>query len=122
MKTHPQASAAILRPLAFLGRAIDYVRSHHERLDGSGYPEGLQGDEIPLGAQIVGIADAYVSLTENRRYRPRSSSRDALETLRRGADIWYDRRVLDALEQAVAEVEAEAVAEAVQEAVAEGDR
>lgn len=118
VKVHPQASATILRPLTFLGRAIDYVRSHHERLDGSGYPEGLQGDEISLGAQIVGVADSYVSLTEDRRYRPRSSPMDALETLKGGVDSWYDRRVLDALEQAVAEV----AAEAVQEAAAEGDR
>lgn len=101
VKRHVEIGTAILEPLTHLGEAVEYVRYHHERLNGSGYPEGLKGTEIPLGAQIVGLADSYVALTQPRTYRPAGSSAEALETLRASAGVWFDQRLITALERAV---------------------
>lgn len=106
IKRHPQVGSDILRPLERLTQAAEYVRYHHERLNGSGYPEGLHGDEIPLGAQILGLAESYAALTESRPFRPAASSMEALEILRGSEGVWYARRCLEALERAVAGVRA----------------
>ena len=67
--------------LRALNRVRTIVRYHHERLDGSGYPDGLKGDEIPLLAQIIGVVDVYDAMTTNRPYRTARSSEDALDAL-----------------------------------------
>jgi putative two-component system response regulator len=69
MKRHPEIGDTLCAPLQSLRRVRPIVRSHHERLDGSGYPAGLKGDEVPLLAQIVGIVDVYDALTSHRPYR-----------------------------------------------------
>ncbi|RMF20511.1 MAG: response regulator [Deltaproteobacteria bacterium] len=99
VKKHVEIAANILQPLTHLGRAVEYVRGHHELLNGSGYPRGLKGDQIPLGAQIVGLAETYVSMTEDRAFRPAYAPAEALETLREGRGIWFEPRVCEALEK-----------------------
>jgi HD-GYP domain-containing protein (c-di-GMP phosphodiesterase class II) len=70
MRRHPAAGADLLAPCAAPAEVLDVVRSHHEHWDGNGYPRGLKGDEIPLGARIIAAADAYCAMIEARPYRP----------------------------------------------------
>ena len=81
MRLHPLTGAQILAPLEFFGEGMLIVRHHHERLDGSGYPDGLRGPAIPLGARIVAVADVYDALTSDRAYRRRLSHPQAMERL-----------------------------------------
>lgn len=99
VQEHVELGANILQPLAHIGQAVEFVRCHHERLDGSGYPRGLKEPEIPLGGQVVGLAEMFVSLTELRAHRQAHSEVDALQTLREGQGIWFQPRVYGALEQ-----------------------
>jgi putative nucleotidyltransferase with HDIG domain len=82
MRRHPLTGAQIVAPLEFFDEGAVIVRHHHERLDGSGYPDGLIGDTIPLGARIVAVADTYDALTSARPYRAGFSSADAIGVLR----------------------------------------
>jgi putative nucleotidyltransferase with HDIG domain len=89
IKRHPEVGAQMIEPLEILCRAVPVIRHHHERPDGSGYPDGLEGDEIPLGARIVAAVDAYDVMLRGRpyrpnRYRPKSSRAEALQVLWRG--------------------------------------
>jgi putative nucleotidyltransferase with HDIG domain len=70
IKRHPEVGARMIEPLESLSGAIPVIRHHHERPDGSGYPDGLVGDEIPLGARIVAAVDAYDVMLRGRPYRP----------------------------------------------------
>jgi cyclic di-GMP phosphodiesterase len=81
MKKHPDIGDALCAPLQSLRRVRPIIRCHHERLDGSGYPQGLRGDEVPLLAQIVGICDVFDALTSHRPYRPALSAEDAARHL-----------------------------------------
>jgi putative two-component system response regulator len=85
MKRHPDIGDSLCAPLQSLRAVRPIVRFHHERLDGSGYPLGLRGDEVPLLAQIVGIADVYDALTSHRPYRPALSREAAACHLREEA-------------------------------------
>ncbi len=78
---HPQTGFEILKGLDFLGRALDYIYCHHERLDGTGYPRGLAAEDIPQGARIVAVADTYDAITTNRPYQKGSSPEKALEIM-----------------------------------------
>jgi putative nucleotidyltransferase with HDIG domain len=69
MRKHPDAGAELLEPCDTPTEVLEIVRSHHERWDGAGYPEGLKGAEIPLGARILAVADAYCAMIEARPYR-----------------------------------------------------
>ena len=100
VRQHPLLAEEVLRPFPNLGPAVDYVVCHHERLDGSGYPAGLRGREIPLGAQVVAVADVFVALIESRPFRGATLPEDALATLRGAEDTWVLGRVLDALDSA----------------------
>ena len=90
VRRHPLDGEAVLKLTRQLpDKVMEIVRSHHERLDGKGYPDGLAGDAVPLGARIVGIVDTYDSLTSDSPYRPASSAADALRVLRtEGADAY----------------------------------
>ena len=96
--THPVVGWRILAPL--LGDApiaLNVVRSHHERMDGAGVPDALKGDQIPLEARIVAVADAFDAMTSNRPYRGAEMPVDeVLRELARGCDMQFDRRVVDA--------------------------
>ncbi len=81
MKKHPDIGDSLCAPLQSLRAVRPIIRGHHERLDGSGYPQGLRGDDVPLLAQIVGIADVYDALTSHRPYRPALSPDDAARHL-----------------------------------------
>jgi putative two-component system response regulator len=70
MKRHTEIGETLCAPLQSLRHVRPIIRSHHERLDGSGYPDSLRGDQVPLLAQIVGIVDVYDALTSERPYRP----------------------------------------------------
>ncbi len=100
LKQHVRVGADILRPFPFFERVADFVLYHHERLNGSGYLAGLAGDQIPLGAQIVGLAEYYVALTEERPYRLAHDPDEAIETLRATEGLWFQSALVDALERA----------------------
>ncbi|MFO7914597.1 MAG: response regulator [Candidatus Krumholzibacteriales bacterium] len=82
VRSHPEIGANIIKDMSFLKKASDLVRHHHERLDGSGYPDGLKGDEISVGAKIISIADSFDAMTSNRPYRKPLSYQEAIEQLR----------------------------------------
>jgi HD-GYP domain-containing protein (c-di-GMP phosphodiesterase class II) len=90
VKEHPAAGEELLRD-AFVGvpEVLQAVRSHHERWDGGGYPDGLKGEEIPLSARIMAVCDAYDAMTSSRPYRPALSPARALETLAQGAGVQW---------------------------------
>jgi response regulator RpfG family c-di-GMP phosphodiesterase len=82
LRAHPDTSAEILEPLSRVGVPVAAVRAHHERLDGSGYPHGLRGRQIPFGAQLLAVADTYAALTSQRPHRPAVERGQALAALR----------------------------------------
>ena len=92
----------ILSPLEHLGAVREYVRSHHEHVDGSGYPDGLKGDEIPLGARIICAAEIFDAITSPRPYQDELKPERAMELMRRLAGAALDKRVVDALGTVVA--------------------
>ena len=94
MRQHPVTGAQIVAPLEFFDEGAVILRHHHERLDGSGYPDGLTGDGIPLGARIVAVADVYDALTSGRPYRASLSQPDAIEILRDQAGRTLDERLV----------------------------
>jgi putative nucleotidyltransferase with HDIG domain len=97
IKTHPTAGARILRSIAFLAPHIPIVELHHERPDGLGYPYGLRGDDIPLFARIVHVADAFDAMTSARAYRSGRIPVEAIAELRRGIATDFDGPSVDAL-------------------------
>ncbi len=105
MQHHPLIGANILKPVAFPWAITPVVRHHHEAYDGSGYPAGLKGEEIPLLARILSVADSFEAMTADRPYRPGRSYGEALEELRRCAGSQFDPRIVDVFEQVVRELE-----------------
>jgi HD-GYP domain-containing protein (c-di-GMP phosphodiesterase class II) len=93
MRRHPIVGAQIVAPLEFFADGAVIVRHHHERHDGSGYPDGLRGELIPLGARIVAVADVYDALTSDRPYRPRLAPAEALRRLDAEAGQTLDARL-----------------------------
>ncbi|WP_285907134.1 HD-GYP domain-containing protein [Pseudodesulfovibrio pelocollis] len=96
IRSHPQWSYDILRNLDFLGPALDYVYAHHERMDGRGYPRGLCGEDIPLGARILAVADCFDAMTTDRPYQPGRTPQAALAILGTLAGDALDPAVVDA--------------------------
>jgi HD-GYP domain-containing protein (c-di-GMP phosphodiesterase class II) len=94
VRKHAQNGANLARIANFGPIVQDGVLSHHERLDGSGYPRGLRGEDIPLVARILAVCDSYVAMTSDRPHRPKLSPIAALNELRSGADRVYDARVV----------------------------
>ena len=90
MKAHPAAGHEIVRGIEFLGEAAELVHAHHERFDGSGYPRGLRGEEIPFGARIFAIADAFDAMTTDRPYRPARAPEEALAEVLRNSGSQFD--------------------------------
>lgn len=89
--------ADIVSRLPFYRAAKDTILHHHERYDGKGYPEGLRGKEIPLGARILAVADAFEAMTSERPYRPALSYEAAMAELKAGKGTQFDPAVVDAL-------------------------
>jgi signal transduction histidine kinase/putative methionine-R-sulfoxide reductase with GAF domain len=96
MLRHPEVSVDILRPLEYLGTVRDIILGHHERWDGSGYPRGLAGAEIPMGARIVAVVDAWESMTRGRPWRPALASREAHAEIERVSGTQFDPHVVAA--------------------------
>jgi putative nucleotidyltransferase with HDIG domain len=98
IKRHPEVGARMMEPLESLLGAVPVVRHHHERPDGSGYPGGLEGEEIPLAASIVAVVDAYDVMLRGRPHQPKKGSpAEALRELSDGAGRQFDARVVEAL-------------------------
>jgi putative nucleotidyltransferase with HDIG domain len=95
MKAHPDIGAAILSGINFPYAVAPIVRHHHENWDGSGYPDGLQGEEIPVGARILAVVDCFDALTSDRPYRRRMSDGEAVRIILSRSGWMYDPRVVD---------------------------
>ncbi len=96
IKDHPRVGFDILKSIEFPWPVAHIILQHHERMDGSGYPDGLLGDAILLEARILSVADVVEALSSHRPYRPALGMEKALEEIRRGRGIRYDMRVVDA--------------------------
>lgn len=102
IRRHPAFGNAILGPLKFLGQVAELVKHHHERWDGSGYPSGLVGEQIPLPSRIISVADAYDAMTSSRPYREAMSHEQAIEEITRESGQQLDSRVVDAFFKVIA--------------------
>ncbi len=97
IERHPVVGERILSPIEFLSDVLPLVRHEHERFDGTGYPDGLAGEEIPLGSRIIFACDAYDAMTTDRPYRDAMPASDAREELSKHAGSQFDPRVVGAL-------------------------
>jgi HD-GYP domain-containing protein (c-di-GMP phosphodiesterase class II) len=97
MKLHPVYGADVVAQFAAYREGTELVRHHHERVDGLGYPDGLVGDAIPLGARILAVADTFDALTSDRPYRRGMEVERATAILQEGAGTQWDERVVAAL-------------------------
>jgi len=96
MRRHPETGATILRDIPFLAGAAEIVAAHHESWDGSGYPHGLAGLDIPYGARLFSVVDAFDAMTTDRVYRPALSFEEAARRLREGAGTQWWPAAIDA--------------------------
>lgn len=94
IKKHPQIAADIIRPIQFMRDIIPLILNHHEKWDGSGYPSGLRGETIPVGARIISIADVYQALTSDRPYRKAFSKNEAMKILKNNAGKQFDPHIV----------------------------
>ncbi len=101
MRQHPVIGGEIMQPVELLSEAAEIVRHHHEHYDGSGYPDGLKGENIPIGSRIVLVADAFHAMTSDRPYRRARSRDEALRVLREGAVKQFDPKVVRAFESVI---------------------
>ena len=101
VKDHVRIGLEILAPMGHLGPVLDFIRDHHERLDGSGYPSGISGEAISLGGRILAVADTFDALTSKRAYRDSRTGRETLGYMRSlvGTSLFPD--VFDALQRVV---------------------
>ncbi|MBN1149099.1 MAG: response regulator [Anaerolineales bacterium] len=96
MKRHSAIGAELLSSIPYLETAIPVIRSHHERWDGQGYPDGLAGEQIPKGARIVSVADAFDAMTTARVYQDACLPEQALQEIQAGSDSRYDPEIVEA--------------------------
>jgi HD-GYP domain-containing protein (c-di-GMP phosphodiesterase class II) len=101
MRMHSLIAVRILEKVEGLKDALPMIRHHHERFDGTGYPDGLVGDAIPLGARIISVAEAYDILTSDVPWRNAMGNDPAIEEIRRCSATQFDPKVVEALEKAV---------------------
>ena len=101
IKEHPAKGVAILRNVPSLRPMLGGVRSHHERWDGKGYPDGLAGEAIPLEGRIIAVADVFDALTSARAYRPAWTFERAVEEIHQGAGSAFEPRMVDVFDQAL---------------------
>lgn len=94
MRRHPEIGAEVIAPVKQLNGVAAIIRAHHERFDGLGYPDGLKGEEIPLGGRILTIVDAYGAITDDRVYRKSRTSQEAVEELKLCAEKQFDPRII----------------------------
>jgi len=94
MRRHPVIAAEMITPVPHLAHSLSIPRSHHEKWDGSGYPDGLAGENIPLSARIFAFADVYDALTSDRPYRPAWSQTDALDYIQKQSGAHFDPSIV----------------------------
>lgn len=94
IKMHPDRGYSILKDIKYLKESLPGIRHHHERYDGKGYPQGLKGEEIPLHARIIAVADTYDAMTSTRSYRPARSHEETIKEIKRVAGTQLDKRVV----------------------------
>lgn len=104
IKLHSSIGARILMPIELFGNISTIVRHHHERFDGLGYPDGLKGEDIPIGARILAVADSFEAMTWNRPYSRRRTPSEALNELHRCAGTQFDPVVVDAFDHVFEEL------------------
>jgi diguanylate cyclase (GGDEF)-like protein/putative nucleotidyltransferase with HDIG domain len=114
MKIHATVGAQILERVGFPYPVVPVVRHHHERWDGGGYPEGLKGEEIPLTARILAVADCFDSVREDRPYRRGMSREEACELISRNAGTHFDPRVVEVFLRHQSEFEHEIAAQGLE--------
>jgi len=102
MQKHPDHGADMLSERDYLGGAAEIVRAHHERFDGGGYPHGLKGEEIPIGARVVAVVDTYDAIVSARPYKKALAKDEAINELEKHAGLQFDPRVVRAFLQVVA--------------------
>ena len=105
MREHPEIAVRILKPIEKLFDILPLIRHHHEKLNGKGYPLGLKGEEIPIGARILAVADTYDILISERPYRENFTSQEALHILDTEFDNQVDKRILDLLKEYLKEAD-----------------
>jgi len=99
MKQHPVVGERICAPLRSFRHVLPVIRHHHEKLDGSGYPDGLKGEEVPLTARVLQIVDIYDALTTSRPYRKALSPKEAFALIHKEAERgWWDGALLKEFE------------------------
>jgi putative nucleotidyltransferase with HDIG domain len=103
VKAHPVRGAQMLQGVKFLEKASDLVRHHHERVDGKGYPDGLRGDEITIGAKIVNVADAFDAMTTERPYRAGLSVDQAIAQMEEKAGTQFAAEIVEVMVRALRE-------------------
>jgi len=96
IKKHPQIGADIIRPIQFLHELIPLIFYHHERWDGKGYPSGIKGEDIPLGARVIAIADVYQALISDRPYHKAFTKSAAIEIIKKSSGTQFDPQVVSA--------------------------
>jgi len=96
IKTHPQMGDSIMEPVSFLKEPREIILHHHERWDGNGYPEGLKGNKIPLGARILSVADSFEAMMSDRPYRKALDLQDAIKEIEDNAGTQFDPVVVTA--------------------------
>jgi len=103
MKRHPEIGYRIAKASPELEVVAEYILSHHERWDGTGYPRGLVGENIPLLARIIAVADSYDAMTEDRVYRKAMSEQDAVEEIVRNTGTQFDPKIVRLFLEIIAE-------------------
>ena len=101
IKIHPVKGEEILKPISQLKDILPIIRSHHERIDGMGYPDGLKNGDIPFLARIIAVADTFDSMTSDRPYRPKASKKDAISELKRYSGTQFDPEVVEAFSNTI---------------------
>jgi len=104
IKTHPWIAAEILREIHSLKGAIPSILYHHERWDGKGYPLGLKGEEIPLGARIVAVSDVYQALISDRPYRKAYNKKKAIDIIKEESGYHFDPKIVDVFLQVIKKI------------------
>jgi len=94
IKRHPEDGAEMLRRMRFNDHVVEIVRAHHERFNGEGYPLGLRGKEIPIGARIISVVESYAAMINERPNRPALNEKEALKTLKENYGLRYDRELV----------------------------
>ena len=117
MKQHPEYGWYVLRLFPKLEQAALFVLHHHEHYDGTGYPAGLAGEDIPLGARIVSVIDAFDAMIHDRWYRRKRDLQDAIDELVRCAGTQFDPEVVEAFKRVIDKTDLDTLVETVEEEV-----